>query len=153
MNEGPLHLLRSLGILKSFSISKIINRKEVTKISKQIKKNYKEIDGPTFQKLLSDALIESTKKYINKQPPPGFIFPENDESREELDRYYMELAVISQALSSKFVEQKLTKDQICFILNATINILGITDEDFESFNKKFQKYKDGDFGTDEEEVG
>jgi hypothetical protein len=144
MSTSPDHLLTSLGVLTAFSISKRISNEEVSKLSRKIKRTYKDVSPDKFQQLLSDALIEATKKYIVSDPPPGLIFQKGDLKKEEQDKFYMELSVISQALASKFVEQKLSKHQVCYIINSLVNILGVTEDDFEDFHEKFQKYKDGE---------
>lgn len=97
-----------------------------------------------------DALIEKAKKSVEEETPPGLIFPKKHPKKDKLDKFYLELSAISQALTNKFTEQNLSKHQVCFILNAVINLLGLTEEDFLKFHKKFQKYKDDDFSEDEE---
>jgi hypothetical protein len=146
--QSPVHLLSTLGVLAKFSIAKKISKKEIIQTTKKIKKIYKEKDPEKVKKLLTDALIDSTKKYVSSEIPPGLIFPKKDPQKEKMDKYYMELSTISQILANKFVEQKLTKNQVCFIVNAIINILGISEEDFSEFHRKFQKYKDDDFSDD-----
>ncbi len=139
IEDRPIHLLSSLGVLASFSIAKRISKEEIDKANNQIKKIYKEKDPEKIKALLKDILISNTKKYLTNEIPPGLIFPKKDPKKEKLDKYYMELSAISQALSNKFREQKLTKQQICFIINALVNILGINQDDFEEFHKNFQK--------------
>lgn len=146
--QGPLHLLSTMGVLAKFSIAKRISKEELVRTTSKIKKIYKEKDPEKIKKLLTDALVESTKKYVGTEIPPGLIFPKKDPKKEAMDRYYMELSAISQILANKFIEQKLTKNQVCFIVNAIINILGIGEEDFSEFHRKFQKYKDNDFSDD-----
>ena len=143
--EQPIHLISSLGILTNFSIAKKINKKEISKESRRIKRIFKETDPEKFKKLLMDSLIEKTKKSVEIETPPGLIFPKKHPKKEELDKFYLELSAISQALSNQFVEKKLTKHQLCFILNALINMLGLTEEDFLNFHRRFQKYKDDEF--------
>ena len=150
IQESPTHLISSLGILTSFQIAKKINKQEVSKESRKIKRIFKESDPAKFQKLLMDALIEKAKKSVENELPPGLVFPKKNLKKQKLDKFYLELSAISQALTNKFVEQNLSKHQVCFILNAVINLLGLTEEDFLDFHKKFQKYKDNDFSEDEE---
>jgi hypothetical protein len=148
--NNTTHLLSSLGVLASFSIAKRVSKEEILRTTKKIKKIYKEADPEKLKQLLTDALISSTKKYVTNEIPPGLVFPEKNPIKEKLDKYYTELSVVSQVLSNKFIEQKLTKRQVCFIVNAVINILGINENDFADFHRKFQKYKDDDFTEDEE---
>lgn len=148
--NSPTHLLSSLGILTSFSIAKKIDKKELLKESRKIKKVFKESDPEKFQKLLMDSLIEKTKKSVLNELPPGLIFYKNHSKKQELDNFYLELSEISRDLSNQFIQQQLNKHQICFIINAIIDILKLTEDDFLDFNQKFQKYKDGDFNEDEE---
>lgn len=150
MQDSPIHLISGLGILTSFSIAKKINKEEVSKESKRIKRMFKESNPEKIKKLLMDALIEKARKSLENEVPPGLIFPKKHPKKDELDRFYLELTAISQALTNKFIEQNLSKHQICFILNAVINLIGLTEEDFLKFHKRFQKYKDDDFSEDEE---
>ncbi len=145
MSNIPSHLLTSLGVLSTFSIAKRISREEIEKTKKQIKKVFKDKKGEELGKLLTEALIDNTRKYLSNEVPPGFIIPKVDPKKEKLDKFYNELAEISKALSNKFIEQKLTKFQICFILNALVNLLKIEEDDFEEFHKKFSKYRENDF--------
>jgi len=137
--------------LAKFSIAKRVSKEEIEKTSEKIKKLYKVKNVEKFNKLLGDALIKNTKKYLSTKIPPGLIFPSKNPKKEELDRFYMELSAISQALSNKFLEQKLTKHQICFIINAVVNILGIDESDFDDFHRKFSKYKDDEIDDDNDE--
>ncbi len=145
----PKHLLSDLGVLKKFSIAKKISNAEIQKETKKIKKIHKNADADKLYKLLVDVLISKTKKMVEDKFPPGLIIPEENIKRDKLDKFYTELMVISQALCNKFKEEKLSTHQICFIFNAMINILGITEEDFLKFYEKFEKYKDGDYSDDE----
>lgn len=145
MQELPIHLINSLGVLTNFSIAKKISKSEITKESKKIKRIFKKINPDQFDKLLIDALIEKTKKSIANELPPGLIFPQKHSKKIELDKFYTELLSIAQALSNKFNEQNLTKHQMCFIINTLINLTELTENDFLESHRKFQKYKDGDF--------
>lgn len=149
MSNHPTHLLSTLGVLSHFNIVKVISKKDVIKTTKEIKKYFKGNDTEKFQKLFIDSLVAKAKESVSKELPPGLIMPERNLKKEKLDKYYMELAAVSQTLCNKFREQKLTKDQTCFIINSMINVLGIEDSDFENFYESFQKYKDDVF--DEEE--
>lgn len=150
IQDQPTHLISSLGILTSFSIAKKIDKKEVSKESRKLKKIFNETNPEKFQKLLMDSLVEKTRMSLENETPPGLIFPKKHPKKNELDKFYMELSAISQALNNKFVEENLSKHQVCFILNAVINLFGLTEEDFLRFHKRFQKYKDNDFNEDEE---
>lgn len=149
MNDKVTHLLSSLGVLASFSIAKKLKKSEVDKLTKKIKKTSKKEDPKEFQKLLSEALIEDTKKYVQKEIPPGLIIPKIHPKKELLDKLYIELTSISQALTNTFKKQKIDKHQMCFIINALIHMNGLTEADFEEFHQKFNKYKENNFDDDE----
>lgn len=141
-DESPTHLLSSLGVLAQFSIAKKINEEEVNKETRKIKKVFKNLDKEKIQKLLSDVLVEKTKKEMEKKLPPGLILPNSLSNNPNLDKFYKELAIISQTLANKFCEQNLTKHQVCFIITAIIELLNLTIDDFSDFNQKFNKYKE-----------
>lgn len=148
--QSPTHLLSSLGILFKFQIAKKISKDEIVKETRKIKKIFKNADSEKVKKLLADVIINKVKKSSTFELPPGLILPKTLEKKESLDKFYTELAIISQTLSNKFIEQKLTKHQICFIVNAIVHTMKLSEEDFLDFQKKFQKYKDGDFNEEEE---
>ena len=131
-NNELTHLLSSMGVLASFSIAKIISKEEISKITNKIKKSQKEKNPDKIKKLVEKALIESTKENVENEIPPGLIFPKINEKKL---KNQMELAAISHSLASKFVERKLTKLQVCFIINFIVNVLEITELDFETFHR------------------
>jgi hypothetical protein len=144
------HLLSSLGVLSSFIIARKISNKDISIITKQLKKTHGKKSKVEFQKLLVDTLIENTKKYVSTQQPPGFIIPPINEKKQKLDAFYSQLAQVSQNLSVELKKQKLTKLQVCFIINALINLMELTETDFENFREKFSRYRENDFGDDDD---
>lgn len=149
--EGPTHLLSSLGVLAQFRIAKRVSKEELSKIKNKINRVYKEKDPEKLKQLITDALIESTRKHLSSTMPPGLILPKKNLKKEALDNYYMELSAVSQSFANKLVKQKMTKLDVCFIVNAIVNILGIGEDDFAEFHKRFQKYKDNNFDDEDEE--
>lgn len=147
---NPTHLLASLGILSSFSIAKRISNEEILKTTRKINRVNKEKNKKKFQQLLNKALIENAKKYVSTKIPPGLIFPHTSQQKE-LDKFYKELSVISETLCNKFVSQNLTKHQVCYIIESIISMLGLKEEDFDDFHKKYSEYRNDTDGENEEE--
>jgi len=132
------HILSNEGILTSFSIAKKISVNDIKYINdkiKTLKKNPKEI-----QELLKDVIIEETRKDIENQKIPGLIITEIKNSAEK--KRMMELSYFSNMISQKLIEKKIDKYNLCYIINAMINILGLTEEDFDNFKKKFSQFKE-----------
>jgi len=150
MEIQPTHLLSDLGILASFSISKKVSRDELKKITTKVKKVFKKNDDPIiFQKMIIDALVENAKLSANLDIPPGLVLNEDNLKKLNLNEYYTQLFILSQSLSKKLFDKKLTKQQICFIINFFVNAFEITEMDFDQFNQNFQKFKNDDFDSEE----
>lgn len=140
------HILSKEGILTSFSISKKISAKQVKLLRDKIKSA--DTDKTKLQELLTKAIIEETKKSLESKEIPGLILPGSNCSEEEKKRI-MELTYFSSIVSKKITDKKINKYHACYIINAIVNMLGLSEEDFDEFHRKFSKYKDG--SSDDEE--
>lgn len=140
--NNPAHLLSSLGVLASFSISKKVTKEDIDKITRKVKKLVREDDPVKFKKMLMESIIDNVKKTVENGPPPGLIFPKQSRKKQKLDKFYMELSAVANIVANKFIEQGFSKFQVCFIINAIVNILGINESDFEKFNAKYAEYRE-----------
>ena len=143
-DSNTTHLLATLGVLSSFSIAKKISKIDILRETKKIKRLYKGKDTKKINEVLLNSILKATKKRFLSDTPPGLIIPEITPTKEKLNKMYLELTNISSALSTTFLEKKLTKHQLCFIINTVVNLLKMTEEDFDDFQKEFMKYKNGE---------
>jgi co-chaperonin GroES (HSP10) len=130
------HLIVQHGILKSFHIAKKVSKKDIGDIK---------------------ALTDSLKTAVNRNLIPGIIHPEsNSEQGVEVKRIQpdntpsfkndekkmFKLNNLSATVANKFVDNEFSKDEVCYLILSMLSILGLTDEDFKQFHKKYNNLQD-----------
>lgn len=140
------HILSKEGILTSFSIAKKVTVKDIKKLRDTLKNS--KMDAKKLQDALRKAVIKGAKETVDAQKIPGLlldgIFAENEEKKR-----IMELTYFASIIAKKLAEKKVGKYHSCYIINAIVNMLGLTEEDFDDFHKKFSKFREGKNENDE----
>ena len=131
------HILAKEGILTTFSIAKKVTATDVKKLRDKLKSS--KIDAEKLQELLRSAVVRDTKKAIESQKIPGLIEAGAEDSEEK--KRIMELTYFASVIAKKLSDKKIGKYHSCYIINAIVNMLGLTEEDFDEFHKKFSKFK------------
>jgi len=145
MNQEVNHILSKEGILTTFSIAKKVAKKDILNLQKRLVEAQSK--NPKIKKLLAKRMIEETRKAFLDQKIPGLIIPGQNIPEEEKKKM-MELTYFASIVAKKIGEKKIDKFHSCYIINAIVNMLGLTESDFDEFHRKFSKYKDGTSGTD-----
>lgn len=141
------HILAKEKILTTFSIAKKVNVKEIKKLRSKLKNS--KIDEEELQELLRKSVLKETEDAIRTQNIPGLIISEVDDAEEQ--KKIMELTYFASIISKKLLDKKIAKYHSCYVINAIVNMLGLTGEDFDEFHKKFSRFKDGSDGSDEDD--
>lgn len=140
------HILAKEGILTTFSIAKKVTAKDVKKLRDKLKSA--KIDADKLQELLRSTVIKETQQALETQKIPGLIIDGAEESEEK--KRIMELTYFSSVIAKKLSEKKIDKYHSCYIINAIVNMLGLSEEDFDEFHRKFSKFKEGNNGEESE---
>lgn len=140
------HILAKEGILTNFSIAKKVTARDVKKIRDKMK-NAK-VDADKLQELLRQAILQETQKSVETQSIPGLIVHVNNSIEEEKQRI-MELTYFASLIAKKLAEKKVGKYHSCYIINAIVNMLGLTEEDFDEFHRRFARFRNGDSPNEE----
>jgi hypothetical protein len=143
------HILAKEGILTSFSIAKKVTERDVKRLRDKLKTS--KFNREKLDELLRISIIKETQKDIEKNNVPGLMV-EGIEEIEEKKRI-MELTYFASMMSKKLSEKKIDKYHSCYIINAIVNMLGLTENDFNDFHKKFSKFKNGTTDEDGEYTG
>jgi hypothetical protein len=146
MIETANHILSKEGILTTFSIAKRISVKDMQKLRQKIKSN--KFDAIKFQNFIKKSIMEDTKQAILSKKIPGLIIPERNVSNKEKE-IIMELTYFASIISKKINEKNIDKYYSCYIINAIVNMLGLTEGDFDEFHRKFSKYREGGDSTND----
>ncbi len=136
------HVLSKEGILTTFSIAKRITAKDIRKISQKLKRSKSHANSEELQDLLKEKIIKDTQKNLDINKIPGLIIQGADDEEEK--KRIMELTYFASMIAKKLSEKNIDKYYSCYIINAIVNMLGLTEENFNEFHKKFSKFKNGD---------
>jgi hypothetical protein len=140
------HILAKEGILTTFSIAKKVTAVDVKKLRDKLKSS--KLDADKLQELLRTTVLKDTQKAIESQKIPGLIIEGLEESEEK--KRIMELTYFASVIAKKLSEKKVGKYHSCYIINAIVNMLTLTEDDFDEFHRKFSKFKEGNNGEDTE---
>lgn len=134
------HILAREGILTSFSIAKKVTARDVKRLRDKMK-NAK-VNAEQLQELLRQSIIKETQQAVETHKIPGLII--GPVAMEEEKQKIMELTYFASLISKKLGEKKIGKYHSCYIINAIVNMLGLTEEDFDEFHRKFAKFRSGE---------
>lgn len=143
MNIGYNHLIAKHGVLSAFSIAKKVSPKDIKKITDKIKNKSKCKSQEAFNKLLQEEIINSTKYTVNKESIPGIICDNNKNTNNTTSQYTMDnkktlgLGILANEIAKKLSQNKYSKDEICYLILNLLGILGLTDDDFREFHRKY----------------
>lgn len=147
------HLIAKHGILTSFSIARKVSKKDIKDISDKIKKQCKNKND--FNEMLQKEVLKTTKYSMNQDLIPGLILTENNKQnvRKELadEKKLMQLNYVSTTIAKKLMDNKLSKDEICYIILTLLSSLGLNDQDFKNFNNKYGNFDDNIDDDDDED--
>jgi hypothetical protein len=156
MNIGYNHLIAKHGVLSAFSIAKKVSPTDIKKITDKIKnKNKSKIKSQeAFNQLLQEEIINSTKYSVTKESIPGIICdnkPTSDSAQYTMNnKKTLGLDILANEIAKKISQNKYSKDEICYLILNLLGILGLTDDDFREFHKKYNPNYDED--VDDEDV-
>ena len=151
MNQ-PSHILNKLGILSSFSIARRISEEDIQKFFvKHIKKGKttEEVHKLFLEKIESDIL-----EAIETGTIPGII----NENRPDLNNISSQLAAKLPAINKLIVFiahrimcMKFDKMSMCYIIDTLVNLLNLTDDDFQTYHG-LNNGEDGDDDDDDNSI-
>jgi hypothetical protein len=127
------HVLQKTGILKNFSIAKVVPTLELEQLKLEIKKKTK--NDEEFKKMFQQKIAEYSDMHDPKNPIPGIIYLDDDERRRVA---YIKYA---KEWAKKIKSDGATKKDLAFLIKLMINELSLTKEDFID-NKEEQPDED-----------
>lgn len=127
------HVLQKTGILKNFSIAKVVPTLELEQLKLEIKKKTK--NEEEFKKMFQQKIAEYSDMHDPKNPIPGIIYLDDDERRRVA---YIKYA---KEWAKKIKSDGATKKDLAFLIKLMINELSLTKEDFID-NKEEQPDED-----------
>jgi hypothetical protein len=142
--QSSNHILAQEGILATFSIAKRVTIKDVKHLRDRLKKE--KISKSDLNSLIRQTVINETQQAIEKQTVPGLIVADMVNSEEK--KRLMELTYFASIVAKKLTEKNSNKYHLCYVVNALVNMLGLKEEDFDEFHRKFSEFQSGESNSD-----
>lgn len=144
MNNKPYtHILQKKGILRTFSVAKVVRKKDIEELKsiiKELASSEKE-----YNQMLKEEMAKLSDMHNSDNPIPGIIYTEDEKTARRNIIY---------AISSKFAaglsKQKFTKSELALLISSIISKLDLNQEDFANLNKDLSE-EIGEFDGDEGE--
>lgn len=152
MNQKPIHILMQLGILTSFSVAKKISEKEITTFFNR--KKHKGKSNDKIAELLKQHIISDIQEAITNNKVPGLISPLGIPNLNSVGKdipNFSELNKTIMLIVEKMIEKKYDKFSLCFFINTLVNLLGLSEKDFEKFHRRMSSQTNED-DEDEDDV-
>lgn len=140
--ETYTHILQKTGVLKNFTVAKIVKKKDIEDLKALIKSVAS--DDAEYKQMLAEELAKISNMHDKNNPVPGIIY-----SVGELEKRKA-LFAITTKFSENIKKQKFEKKDLAFLISAIINELGLTQEDFKKLKEEMEEEYQEDDGDDEE---
>ena len=143
MQQSP-HILTQMGVLTSFSVAKKVTQDDISGFFKKYKKMGKSEDE--IGELLKQKIFEEIRDALMNHKIPGLLTPMEvitPKVEEKINENLVELNRFIMVIAHKLVEKKYDKLSLCYFINSLVNMLSLSERDFEKFHKRMQS-QDGD---------
>jgi hypothetical protein len=134
MEKNYSHIIQSAGILKTFTVAKLMLQTEIEAIKEDVKKRTSTREE--FERVFEEEFAKIANMHDPENPIPGIIY-----STEPKKRGKKILKLIKQE-KVRLKKLNLTKSELCFYINGLVNILELTQDDFEELNPKDFGFED-----------
>lgn len=141
--EVYTHILQKTGILKNFTVAKVVKKQDIEDLKSLIKSVAS--DDAEYKQMLSEELAKISNMHDKNNPIPGIIYsPSEMEKRKAL-------FTITTKFSENVKKQDFDKKELAFLISAIINELGLTQEDFQNLKEELEDEGDEEDEEDSED--
>lgn len=131
--DGYSHIIQKKGLLKNFTVAKLMLESEIQAIKDEIRK--RTTTEEEFEKAFAEEFAKIANMHDPNNPIPGIIYPKGPNERGK------KMMKLVKQEKVRLKKMNLTKSELCFYINGLVNLLGLTQEDFEELDPN-------DFGID-----
>jgi hypothetical protein len=97
------------------------------------------------------AIKKEAKKSIEVETVPGIITDKSSEVKKETESKLIELTYLCSVIAKKIHEKELPVFYRCYIINVLVNMLGLDEGDFDTFHETFERFKNGEIDSPEQQ--
>ena len=145
----PVHILNQMGVITSFAVAKKISEEELTKFFNKGKKEGKSIDE--LNNIIREKVVGEIEQAVVHRKIPGLLSTEELAKEMGINHSIItdmpELNRLIMVVGHKLAEKKCGKMSLCYFINSLVNLLGLTEQDFDKFHQK--NSGDGEDGEDD----
>jgi hypothetical protein len=143
MNQSFTHVLQKTGVLKTFTVAKVVNKEDIDELKSLIQSVAE--DEAEYEKLLDEELKKLSNMHDSKNPIPGIIYTDSDSDRQKI------MFGIAKKFNKSIKRYDFSPIELAFLVTAIINELGLSQEDFESLRAEMEDTDDDDDDDDDED--
>jgi hypothetical protein len=137
------HVLQKAGILKNFTVAKIVKKQDIEDLKALIKSVTS--SDKEYNQMLDEEMKKISDMHDENNPIPGIIYPPDQSKNKKL------IVAIVSKFSQSVKKQKLSTREMAFLVSAIINELGLTQEDFINLKNELEDANQDDEDEDEED--
>lgn len=142
----PVHILNQMGVMTSFAVAKKISEEELTKFFNRGKKEGKSIEE--LNNIIREKVIGEIEEAVLNRKIPGLLTTEELAKEMGVNQSIIadmpELNRLIMVVGHKLAEKKYDKMSLCYFINSLVNLLGLTEDDFEKFHRQNNPNKNDD---------
>lgn len=146
---NPVHILNQMGVITSFSVAKKVSEEDIHKFFSRGKKAGK--STAELDKILKEKILGEIEDAVMHQKIPGLLSPQDLASEmgvaQNVVKNIPELNRLIMVIGQKLAEKKYDRMSLCYFINSLVNLMGLTESDFEKFHR--QNSREDDDGDDE----
>ena len=139
------HVLQKTGVLKTFTVAKIVKKKDIEELKKLIREIAS--DENEYKALLEEELLKISNMHDKGNPIPGIIYKTEDPDKRQT------MLALTKKISKSLKKNNFGKKELAFLISAIITELELTQEDFitlrNDLDEETKDFEDDD--KDEEE--
>lgn len=142
-NKQYTHILQKKGILKTFSVAKVVKMNDIKELEKLIREIA--VDDKEYNQLLKEEMEKISNMHDNENPIPGIIYVGGSSDRRD------KIFALAQKLTDNLSKHKFSKNELALLISSTISKLGLDQEDFINLNKELSEELGEDIDEEDEE--
>lgn len=142
-NKQYTHILQKKGILKTFSVAKVVKMHDIKELEKLIREIA--VDDKEYNQLLKEEMEKISNMHDNENPIPGIIYVGGSSDRRE------KIFALAQKLTDNLSKHKFSKNELALLISSTISKLGLDQEDFINLNKELSEELGEDIEDEDDE--
>lgn len=137
------HILQKKGILKTFSVVKIVKREDIKELEELIRNIAS--DEKEYNQILKEEMAKISNMHDENNPIPGIIYSGHISVRREL------LFAVAEKIAENLKKQKFEKNELALLISSVISKLDLNQEDFANLNKELNEELGEDDDDEENE--